>query len=92
MLEELVEGDVRDRVALELDLDPHPGPVGVVLEVEISERTLSLTRSAILVMTPFSPPFFTPYGSSVTMTADLPPRSSSTCARALMTIRPRPDR
>src|SRR4029077_7926712 len=33
VLEELVERDLRDGVALELDLDPHPGPVGVVLEV-----------------------------------------------------------
>ena len=33
VLEELVEGDLRDRVALELDLDPHPGAVGVVGEI-----------------------------------------------------------
>ena len=33
VLEELVERDLRDRVALELDLDPHPGAVGVVGEV-----------------------------------------------------------
>ena len=43
-------------------------------------------------MTPLSPPFFTPYGSSVTMMADLPPRSSSMWARARMTTRPRPVR
>jgi hypothetical protein len=30
VLEQLVEDDLRDRVALELDLDPHPGLVGVV--------------------------------------------------------------
>ena len=33
VLEELVERDLRDRVALELDLDPHPGAVGVVGEI-----------------------------------------------------------
>src|SRR5215216_3538581 len=49
---------------------------------ETSVMTLSLTRSAIFLITPTSPPFFTPYGSSVTMIADLPPRSSSMCARA----------
>ena len=54
--------------------------------------TFSRTRSAIFAITPPSPPFFTPYGSSVTMIAFLPPRSSSTCARARMTIRPRPVR
>ena len=43
-------------------------------------------------MTPSSPPFFTPYGSSLTTTAVRPPRSSSMCARARMTMRPRPDR
>ena len=83
MLEELVQRDLRDRVALQLDLDPHPGPVGVVGErSEISVITLSCTRSAIFLITPDSPPFFTPYGSSVTMIADLPPRSSSMWARA----------
>ena len=54
--------------------------------------TFSLTRSAIFLMTPESPPFLTPYGSSVTTIALLPPRSSSTCARARITIRPRPVR
>ena len=58
----------------------------------ISGMTLSLTRSAIFLITPSSPPFFTPYGSSVTMIAVLPPRSSSMCVRARMTIRPRPER
>ena len=57
---------------------------------EISVRTLSWTRSAIFLMTPVSPPFFTPYGSSVTMIAFLPPRSSSVCMRARMMIRPLP--
>jgi hypothetical protein len=33
VLEELVESDVRHCIALELDLDPHPGPVRVVLQV-----------------------------------------------------------
>ncbi len=33
MLEQLVERHLRDGVALELDLDPHAGAVGVVLEV-----------------------------------------------------------
>jgi hypothetical protein len=33
VLEELVEDDLRDRLALELDLDPHPGLVGVVGEI-----------------------------------------------------------
>jgi hypothetical protein len=51
-----------------------------------------LTSSAIFAITPLSPPFFTPYGSSVTMIALLPPRSSSMCARARMTTRPRPVR
>ena len=32
VLVELVEGDLRDRVALELDLDPHAGLVGEVLD------------------------------------------------------------
>ncbi len=59
---------------------------------EISLSTFSLTRSAIFLITPESPPFFTPYGSSVTMIAFLPPRSSSTCARPRMMIRPRPVR
>ena len=43
----------------------------------ISGSTLSLTSDAIFEMTPSSPPFFTPYGSSVTTTAVRPPRSSS---------------
>ena len=38
---------------------------------EISVSTFSWTRSAIFLITPLSPPFFTPYGSSVTMIADL---------------------
>ena len=33
VLEELVERDLRNRVALELDLDPHPGAVAVVGDV-----------------------------------------------------------
>ena len=33
VLEQLVEGDLRDRVALQVDLDPHPGLVGVILDV-----------------------------------------------------------
>ena len=33
MLEELVQGDVRHSVALELDLDAHARPVGVILQV-----------------------------------------------------------
>ena len=33
VLEELVEHHLRDSVALELDLDPHPGLVGVVVDV-----------------------------------------------------------
>ena len=33
VLEELVQCDLRDRLALELDLDPHPGLVRVVLEI-----------------------------------------------------------
>jgi hypothetical protein len=59
---------------------------------EISVSTFSLTSSAIFAITPPSPPFFTPYGSSVTMIALLPPRSSSMCARARITTRPRPVR
>jgi hypothetical protein len=59
---------------------------------EISLRTLSLTSSAIFLMTPSSPPLRTPYGSSVTITAVLPPRSSSMWARARMMILPRPER
>ena len=59
---------------------------------ETSVITLSLTRSAIFLITPESPPFLTPYGSSVTTIALLPPRSSSTWARARITIRPRPVR
>ncbi len=59
---------------------------------ETSVITFSWTRSAIFLITPESPPFFTPYGSSVTTIALLPPRSSSTCARARMTMRPRPVR
>ena len=47
---------------------------------------------AIFEMTPSSPPFFTPYGSSVTTIAVRPPRSSSMWARARMTMRPRPVR
>ena len=93
VLEELVERDLRDRVALELDLDPHArtcrsGPA----RSEISVITFSLTRSAIFLITPLSPPFLTPYGSSVTTIALLPPRSSSMWARARMTMRPRPVR
>ncbi len=56
----------------------------------ISVSTLSLTSSAIFAITPVSPPFLTPYGSSVTMIADFPPRISSMWARARITIRPRP--
>ncbi len=59
---------------------------------EISVSVLSPTSSAILRMTPVSPPFLTPYGSSVITIADLPPRSSSMWARARITIRPRPVR
>ena len=33
MLEELVQRDLWDRIALQFDLDPHPGAVGVVLQV-----------------------------------------------------------
>ena len=33
VLEELVQCDLRDGVTLQLDLDAHPGPVGVVLQV-----------------------------------------------------------
>jgi hypothetical protein len=33
VLEELVEDDLRDRLPLEVDLDPHPGAVGVILDV-----------------------------------------------------------
>src|SRR3954453_13285501 len=33
VLEQLVQGDLRDGVALQLDLDAHAGPVGVVLQV-----------------------------------------------------------
>ena len=33
VLEELVEDDLRDRLALEIDLDPHPRAVGVILDV-----------------------------------------------------------
>src|SRR5438034_20287 len=33
VLEELVEHDLRPRVALQLDLDPHPGAVAVIGEV-----------------------------------------------------------
>ena len=54
--------------------------------------TFSWTRSAIFRITPVSPPFFTPYGSSLITIADFPPRSSSMCARARMTMRPRPVR
>src|SRR4026207_1514647 len=56
---------------------------------EISGRTLSFASSAIFLITPASPPFFTPKGSSVTMIADLPPRSPSMCARARMRLRRR---
>ena len=59
---------------------------------EISVRTLSLTRSAIFLITPVSPPFLTPYGSSLTTIAVLPPRSSSMWARARTRMRPRPER
>ena len=50
----------------------------------------SCTSSAILRMTPLSPPFFTAYGSSVTMIASLPCESGSEWARARMRTRPRP--
>ena len=59
---------------------------------ETSVITFSWTRSAIFLITPESPPFLTPYGSSETMIAVLPPRSSSMWARARITIRPRPVR
>ena len=53
VLEQLVQGDLRDRLALELDLDPHPRAVGVVGEVARSRSgPLSLTRSAIFSITP----------------------------------------
>ncbi len=58
----------------------------------ISGSTLSFTSAAIFAMTPSSPPFFTPYGSSLMTIAVRPPRSSSIWARARMTIRPRPVR
>ena len=59
---------------------------------EISESTPFLTSSAILAITPSSPPFLTPYGSSLITIALRPPRCSSACARARMTTRPRPER
>ena len=51
----------------------------------------SRTRSAILVMSPPSPPFLTWNGSSETMTASLPPRSGSMWARARTRTLPRPE-
>ncbi len=52
----------------------------------------SRTRSAIFVIRPPSPPFFTWKGSSVTMIASLPPLIGSTSVRARTLIEPRPDR
>ena len=52
----------------------------------------SRTRSAILVIRPPSPPFFTWKGSSVTMIASLPPLIGSTWALARTLTEPRPER
>ena len=78
VLEQLVQDDLRDRLALDVDLDPHARLVRVVIRpLEISGSVPSFYRSAIFLITPSSPPFFTVYGSSVTMIAVFPPRSSS---------------
>ena len=52
--------------------------------------TLSFTRSAILRMTPSSPPFLTWNGSSVMTIASWPPFCGSMWATARMRMRPRP--
>ena len=52
---------------------------------------LSRARSAIFVIRPPSPPFFTMNGSSVTMIASLPPFNGSTWARARTRMLPRPE-
>ena len=51
---------------------------------------LSWTRSAIFVISPLSPPFFTAKGSSVTISASLPWPISSMPTRARTRTRPRP--
>ena len=73
MLEELVEDDLRDGLALEVDLDPHAGAIRVILDVrDLAEHLVVDEVGDLLDARPMSPPFFTPYGSSVTMIAFFP--------------------
>ena len=58
---------------------------------EIPSSFFSRTRSAIFVIRPPSPPFFTMNGSSETMIDSRPPRIGSMCALARTRIEPRPD-
>ncbi len=56
VLVELVEDDLRDRVALELDHDPHPVAVGLVAQVgDLGDLLCSCTRSLIFRIRPPSP-------------------------------------
>ena len=95
VLVELVQHDLGDRLALQVDLDAHPGLVGEILDVgNLRKITLSLTRSAIFLITPESPPLFTLIGQLVDDDRFLPStrRRSSKCVRARMMMRPRPVR
>ena len=91
-LVEVVEHDFgRLAAALQLDHQSHPGAVGLVAQVGDPSSFLSRTGSAIFVIRPFSPPFLTMNGSSVTTIASLPPLSGSTWARARTLTVPRPE-
>ena len=60
VLVELVEHDLRDRVALELDHEAHAAAVGLVLAGRRSRgSSCRWTRSAIFWIRPPSPPFLT---------------------------------
>ena len=91
VLVELVEHDLRDRVALELDHQAHAALVGLVAQVGdlgdplVVDEFGDLRRSGRL-----SPPFLTMKGSSVTTIASLPWLSGSMWARACTRTRPRP--
>ena len=92
VLVELVEHDLRDRVALQLDHEPHAGAVGLVAQVADLGDLLVVHELGDLLDQPavVAAPFFTMKGSSVTMIASLPSRSGSTWARPRITTRPRP--
>ena len=89
VLVELVEHDLGDHVALELDHEAHAALVGVDRAGRRSRGCVCrVTSSAIFSIRPPSPPFLTMNGSSVTTIASLPCFSGSMWARAWMRTRP----